>query len=42
MHAITAIIAALGVFGVLAASAPARADEDDHDGDWRRQEWHEH
>ncbi len=42
MRAITAVIAAVGVFGVLAASVPARADEDDHDGGgWRRHEWRE-
>lgn len=40
MRAITAVIAAVGVLGV-AASAPARADEDDYGG-WRRHEWREH
>jgi len=42
MRAITAVIAAIGVFGVLAASTPARADWDDYDGGWRRHEWREH
>ncbi len=42
MRAITAAIATLAVFGVLAASAPARADWDDYDGGWRRHEWREH
>jgi hypothetical protein len=42
MRAITAVMVAVGVFGVLAASAPARADGDDYDGGWRRHEWREH
>jgi len=42
MRAITAVIAAAGVLGVVAASAPASADEDGHDGGWRRHEWREH
>jgi hypothetical protein len=42
MRAITAATATLAVFGVLAASAPARADWDDYDGGWRRHEWREH
>ena len=39
MRAGAVAMAALGVFGVVAASAPARADEYDN---WRRHEWHEH
>jgi len=42
MRAITVVMAAVGVFGVLAASAPAWADGDDYDGGWRRHEWREH
>ena len=42
MRATTAVIAALGVSGVLAASTPARADWSDYDGGWRRHEWREH
>jgi hypothetical protein len=41
MRAITAVIAAVGVLGMVAASAPARADDDDYGG-WRRHEWREH
>ena len=41
MRAITVVMAAAGVFGVLAANAPARADEDDYGGGWRRHEWRE-
>lgn len=33
-------IAFAGIVGVVAASVPARADEDDHGG-WRRHEWRE-
>ncbi len=40
MRAITAVMATVGVLGMLAASAPARADE--HDGGWRRHQWREH
>jgi hypothetical protein len=40
MRAITTAMAALGVLGVVTASGPARAH--DNDGDWRRQEWQEH
>ena len=42
MRMITAVLAAVGMFGALTASAPARADEYDFDGGWRRQEWREH
>ncbi len=38
MRATTAAMAVVGVFGALAASTPARADWDDHDGGWRRHE----
>jgi len=41
MRAVTAVMAAVGVLGVLAASVSARADEDDYGG-WRRHEWREH
>jgi hypothetical protein len=41
MRAVTAVMAA-GVLGVLAVSSPARADWDDYDGGWRRQEWRAH
>ena len=36
MRATTAVMAVVGVFGVFAASTPARADWDDYDGGWRR------
>ena len=42
MRAITAAMAVVGLFAALAASTPARADEDDYDGGWRRHEWREH
>lgn len=42
MRAITAVMAAVGLFGAVAASAPARAHEDGYDGGWRRHEWREH
>ena len=42
MRATTAVIAALGVFSVFAASTPARAEWDDYDGGWHRHEWREH
>lgn len=42
MRAVTAIVATLGLLGILAANAPARADDYDFDGGWRRQEWREH
>ena len=43
MRMITAVIATVGVLGIVAASGPARAhDHDDDDGGWRRQEWREH
>lgn len=38
MRAITAVMAAISLLGVITAGAPARADEDEHGG-WRR---HEH
>ena len=38
MRALTTVIAALGVLGVVTASGPARAHDDNGDGDWRRQE----
>jgi hypothetical protein len=38
MRAITIAIVALGVLGVVTASGPARA----HDDDWHRQEWQQH
>ena len=41
MRAVTTAIAALGVLGVAIASGPARAHDDNGDGDWRRQEWRE-
>jgi hypothetical protein len=41
MRAGIAVMAALGILGVVAAYAPASAHEDDHDC-WRRQEWREH
>jgi len=41
MRAGAVIMAALGVFGVVAASTPARADEYDFDN-WRHHGWHEH
>jgi hypothetical protein len=40
MRAITTAIAALGVLGVVTASGPARAHDDDDD--WHRQEWQQH
>lgn len=42
MRGFTAIVATLGIFGVCAASAPARAHDDDDNSGWRRQEWQEH
>ncbi|MEA2769826.1 MAG: hypothetical protein QOD93_2788 [Acetobacteraceae bacterium] len=42
MRATAAIIATLGVLGVVTASAPARADDDGYGGGWRRHEWQEH
>jgi hypothetical protein len=42
MRTITAVIGALGIFGVVASAGPARADDDNFDGGWRRHEWHEH
>lgn len=42
MRAITAAMASLGVLGIVAASTPAQAQEDDYDGGWKRQEWREH
>jgi len=42
MRAVTMVIAALGVLGVVTASGPARAHDDNDNGDWRRQEWQEH
>lgn len=42
MRVIPVLLAAAGALGVVAAaSTPARADWDDHDG-WRRHEWREH
>ena len=40
MRAIMTVMATLGILGVVTASGPARAHDDD--GDWRRQEWQEH
>jgi hypothetical protein len=42
MRAVTAFVAVLGVLGVVMASGPARADDDDYDGGWRQHQWHEH
>ena len=42
MRAVTTVIATLGVLGVVLASGPARAHDDNDHGDWRRQEWQEH
>jgi hypothetical protein len=46
MRTITAIIATLGVLGVVIASTPARADDDDYGGgrrhEWREHQWREH
>ena len=51
MRIVPVILAALGALGVAAASSPARAEWDDHDGwhqhEWRErqsreQRWHEH
>lgn len=46
MRTITAMIATLGVLGVVIASAPARADDDDHGGgrnhEWQEHQWQEH
>ncbi len=39
MRAGVIVMAALGVFGIVAASIPAQADEY---GRWRRHEWREH
>lgn len=42
MRTLPVVLAALGAFGLLAASTAARADGwGDHDG-WRRHEWREH
>ena len=42
MRAITATMAVVGIFGILAASVPAQADEDDYEGGWRHHEQREH
>lgn len=42
MRRITMVIGALGVLGVVAASAPARAHEDGYDNGWRHHDWREH
>jgi len=42
MRVIAAAMAAVGVLSVVAASAPAQAQEDGYDGGWRRPEWREH
>ena len=46
MRTITAIIATLGVLGVVMASAPARADDDDYGGgrnhEWQEHQWRDH
>ena len=41
MRTITTVIAAVGALGMVAASAPAWAHDDDNDG-WGRHEWREH
>ena len=42
MRAAAAALAVLGVFGVVAASTPARAESEEFGGGWRRHEGREH